>query len=159
MWQSRSSSLMIPLMSYLKQYKSGWFFFKWNESQILTSVLKFLDHISIDWFVYEIRHWSDIGFLIGNPTFLSSLQCFHSLWCCLFHQNCMPWKVIAWVILLLFNTVFEFLSTFVSGKQWHHEYQGQLPRHLCRKTMREIAWSVACWWIHSLFDFAFETEI
>lgn len=48
------------------------------------------------------------------------------------------------------NTVFEFSSAFVSGKQWHREYRGQLPRHLCCKTMREIACSVARWWIQSL---------
>lgn len=28
-----------------------------------------------------------------------------------------------------FNMAFEFLSAFISEKQWHHEYQGQLPRH------------------------------
>lgn len=83
-----------------------------------------------------------------------SPQCFQSLWCRLCQQNCTSWKVNAWVLLLLFfNMAFEFLSAFISGKQWHHEYQGQLPRHLCRETVREIAVSVACWWVHSVFDF------
>lgn len=113
---------------------------------------------STNWLVYEIKQC--YGFLDEDAHFsMWSLFPLSSV----FSVSLVPSvsaklhvlkKVNAWVLLLLFfNMAFEFLSAFISGKQWHHEYQGQLPRHLCRETVREIAVSVACWWVHSVFDF------
>lgn len=72
----------------------------------------------------------------SKPTFfpcdlpLCSLQRFQTLWCCVCQQEFT--RLQKWMLELccyFFNMAFEFLSAFISEKQWHHEYQGQLPRH------------------------------
>lgn len=63
------------------------------------------------------------------------------------------------LVLLCINVAFEFMCVFINKRLRHHRHRGQLPRHSCPKTNRKITGSAACWWVHSLFDFAFETEM
>lgn len=51
------------------------------------------------------------------------------------------------------------MYVFINKRQRHHHNKGHRPRHMCPKTNGKITGSVACWWVHSLFDFAFEMKM